>query len=439
MPVSDDTYLIEIRLAMTRWRIKESIASIASRYSITDFMERHPHVTLFGPLTLNPGVAEEQMLAAIARVASGYDSVPFMIGPWEKRDGMHGGVIAFSVQPSDSLKSLTRSIAEAVSPLVQSQNVWDAEPEWKWFHVTVANQLDRTVSEEVFADLSCASTLLHDSSVAVSRTAKPGEFSGTPPQENAERPILIDDSGLRITVMHGEGILAEYDLSSKRWITGDEISDKDSWQLTLAQFRKNAGFECTGTPRQGSGDIFFMADLHLGHANIIRYCSRPFRFPDAGEMDRVLTGNWNATIAPGDRAFFVGDLRYGRDAAPATEYASLLAGSIMFIHGNHDTDLPGSVESVTIEYGGLQFFIIHDPDNASPDFEGWIIHGHHHNNNLREFPFINFRKRHVNVSAEVIGYAPVTLREITCRIQDGINAMETGPVLLRYPHVRQVV
>ena len=43
------------------------------------------------------------------------------------------------------------------------------------------------------------------------------------------------------------------------------------------------------------------AYLHLGHANIIRYCSRPFLFADPGEMDRVLIRNWNRTAGPGSR------------------------------------------------------------------------------------------------------------------------------------------
>ena len=432
----DDTYLIEIRLAMTRWRIKESNSAIGLRYDIGDLIERHPHVTLFGPLAVNPGITEEQLLAEIGRVASGYDPVPFMIGPWEKREGMHGSVIAFSVRPSDELKLLTRAIAEAIAPLVRSLNVWDAEPEWKWFHVTVANKLERRRADTIFSRITSEKPI-RDGYVrylrGLARKIRGWFLTGRDP---VICPVLIDDAGLRVTIMRGEEILAEYDLPGRRWVTGPEIHDKSSWQKTLAEFRKRAGFELTGSAPSGSGGTFFIADLHLGHANIIRYCSRPFLYPDSGEMDRVIIGNWNRTITPDDRVYFAGDLRYGSDAAPAGEYARQLAGSTTFIRGNHDTDLPGSVDSAIIEDGDLRFFIVHDPADAPPDFSGWIIHGHHHNNNLGEYPFINFEHRRVNVSAEVVGYVPVSLREIAERIHEGVLNGVTAPVLLRYPYVR---
>ena len=43
----DDTYLIEIRLAMTKWRIRETISDAGRLFAIEGFLEHHPHVTLF--------------------------------------------------------------------------------------------------------------------------------------------------------------------------------------------------------------------------------------------------------------------------------------------------------------------------------------------------------------------------------------------------------
>ena len=40
--------------------------------------------------------------------------------------------------------------------------------------------------------------------------------------------------------------------------------------------------------------LFFTSDLHLGHANIIRYCDRPFA--NVGEMDAELIRRWNETV-----------------------------------------------------------------------------------------------------------------------------------------------
>lgn len=41
---------------------------------------------------------------------------------------------------------------------------------------------------------------------------------------------------------------------------------------------------------------FFVLDTHLGHANIIRYCKRPFA--DVLAMDEALIANWNAVVRP---------------------------------------------------------------------------------------------------------------------------------------------
>ena len=45
-------------------------------------------------------------------------------------------------------------------------------------------------------------------------------------------------------------------------------------------------------------------------------------------------------------------------------------------------------------------------------FDGWVIHGHVHNKELAKYPFFNPDKRTVNVSAEMIGYRPISLDEI---------------------------
>jgi len=46
---------------------------------------------------------------------------------------------------------------------------------------------------------------------------------------------------------------------------------------------------------------WFTADLHLGHANIIRYCDRPYA--DVDVMDRDLVARWNDTVAPADEVW----------------------------------------------------------------------------------------------------------------------------------------
>jgi calcineurin-like phosphoesterase family protein len=431
----DSTYLVEIRLSRTKWRIREITREIAQNFGIGDFLEQHPHVTLFGPLTLNEGVSSQAMLDAIGNVAARYDPFPFLIDGWEKRDGLHGSVIAFPVRASEPLRLVTRDIAGVLMPLSASQNAYDAEPDQKWFHVTIANRLASDQAATIFSRITGQAQKIPEQEEV--RKKKPGllqRFLAGAVREKPVRiipPVLLDETGIRITVMKDMAILAEYDLIEKRWIYGDHRHSTARWQKTLGQYRHHGGLEHRDPEPSSPDDVFLIADLHLGHANIIRYCSRPFLFSDSREMDHVLIKNWNYTVTPKTRIYCLGDLRYGEDAEPALQYQKRLRGDIVFIQGNHDDPETGTVSFVETEYDNLKFLFIHDPADAPPSFDGWVIHGHHHNNDLRHFPFMNFIDRRVNVSAEVIGYKPVSLHEIVQRIRERGVSGDTAPILFR--------
>lgn len=432
----DTTYLVEIRLSRTKWRIRQITEEIGHNFDIRNFLEPHPHLTLFGPLTLNEGVSSRQMLEAVGSVAARYDPVPFLLDGWEKRDGMHGSVIAFPVRASEPLRQLTRDIALVLSPLTVSQNAWDAEPDQKWFHVTIANHLGPDQASKVYFQLTGQAQKVREQEGLYRKN--PGLLMRFLAGGGAEKPlhsippVLLDETGIRITVMKDMTILAEYDLIGKQWVYGDHRHSAARWQRTLGEFRQHAGFEHQD-PEPVHSDIFLIADLHLGHANIIRFCSRPFLFSDSREMDHVLIKNWNYTISPKTRIYCLGDLVYGADAEPASLYQKRLRGDIVFIRGNHDDPDSMTIPFVEIEYENLRFLLIHDPAEAPPSFDGWVIHGHYHNNDLRHYPFINFTGRRVNVSAEVIGYKPVSLGEIVHRIRKREVSGDTTPILFRYP------
>ena len=440
----DATYLVEIRLSRTKWRIRKVMNEIAHDFGIGDFLEPHPHVTLFGPLTLNDGVSSRDVLNAIGSIAARYDPVPFLIDGWEKRDGMHGSVIAFPVRASEPLRQLTRDIASVLSPITTTQNAYDAEPDKKWFHVTIANRLGSDMASEVYSQLTGrAEKNPQPEEIPIKKPSLLQRFLSGPAEEPVRDtpsdkpvrsipPVLLDEMGIRITVMQNMAILAEYDLIEKRWVFGDHRHSTARWQRTLVQYRHLAGFEHRDPEPAQADDVFVIADLHLGHANIIRYCSRPFIYSDSTEMDHVLIKNWNYTISPKTRIYYLGDLRYGPDAEPAIQYRKKLRGDIVFIRGNHDDPEPGTVTHVETESGDLKFFLVHDPADAPPAYDGWVIHGHHHNNDLRNYPYMNFTDRRVNVSAEVIGYKPVSLHEIARRIREREKTGNTSPILFRY-------
>jgi len=81
-------------------------------------------------------------------------------------------------------------------------------------------------------------------------------------------------------------------------------------------------------------DIWFTADFHLGHRNIIRYCGRPFQ--DVGEMDSVILDRLNAATKERDTLYFVGDFCLGGARYAERYLDSIRCKRIYFIKGNHD-------------------------------------------------------------------------------------------------------
>ena len=53
--------------------------------------------------------------------------------------------------------------------------------------------------------------------------------------------------------------------------------------------------------------LWFTADLHFGHANIINYSGRPYA--DVAVMNRALIDRWNAAVHPDDTVWVLGDVR----------------------------------------------------------------------------------------------------------------------------------
>jgi len=86
------------------------------------------------------------------------------------------------------------------------------------------------------------------------------------------------------------------------------------------------------TYKSGDG-IFFTSDTHFNHANIIKYCNRPFKTVE--EMNNYLVNAWNAVVKPEDTIFHLGDFAFGGSQV-WNDYAHKLNGHKILILGNHD-------------------------------------------------------------------------------------------------------
>lgn len=194
--------------------------------------------------------------------------------------------------------------------------------------------------------------------------------------------------------------------------------------------------------RQRVGPRWFTADQHFGHANIIRYCDRPYR-DDAGEpvptwMNADLLARYNALVAEGDEVWLLGDLVMG-DKVATLDWVHQCAGRKTMVVGNHDScfrnkghALPdwddayavaGGLRAVlhgtrTLELGdGTTVLVSHFPyagDSGDTDRyashrpvdEGhWLLHGHVHEK-WRQ------RGRQINVGVDAWGGYPVSEEQI---------------------------
>ena len=79
-------------------------------------------------------------------------------------------------------------------------------------------------------------------------------------------------------------------------------------------------------------NIFFTADTHFGHANVLKHCKRPFA--DVGEMNETLVRNWNAVVPKGALTYVLGDMLWKPDEDE--DLIGRLNGQIFLVKGSHD-------------------------------------------------------------------------------------------------------
>lgn len=95
---------------------------------------------------------------------------------------------------------------------------------------------------------------------------------------------------------------------------------------------------------------YWTSDLHLGHANIVRFCDRPYwamrevgeYAPDVEAMNRDLIERINDTVGPGDELWLLGDVAMGKLAATLPLINTLHAGHKVLVAGNHDRIHPSN-------------------------------------------------------------------------------------------------
>lgn len=123
---------------------------------------------------------------------------------------------------------------------------------------------------------------------------------------------------------------------------------------------------------------FFTADQHYGHANIIRFCGRPFGSVE--EMDAELSRRHNEVVGPGDTVIHAGDFAF-RNARSAQSYLAELRGTHIFVRGSHDEWMGRDVhEILELKIEEQHVVVCHYAMRRWPrsHYGSWQVHGHSH-------------------------------------------------------------
>jgi calcineurin-like phosphoesterase family protein/2'-5' RNA ligase len=391
-------YLIQFRFhGYAKKYLKDLIYEIGRKFRVRGVTRRRavPHVTLFGGFTTED---RKKMVSEVVSVLKNYDLVPFKLGSFISMESPkdHHKVIAVGIESSEELKNLRWDIAQRLLPITE------AEPETRGFDSASANDF-KFHATIAFKDIDKKFDAIRN---YIKRKEEPN----------------IDQHLLRVTILRNSKILFEYDLMQRKPLNRKQALDKKIWKSTIEIYLEKSGISASKESLGGKiknwftrlftkNDIFLISDLHLDHTNIIKYCNRPFK--STWEMNKTILKNWNGTVKRTDTVYFLGDMAFGRGSSNARYWLGKLKGKIVFIKGYHDdTRNFKSFNSRILNYKGHKFLLIHNPEDAPENWDGWVIHGHKHNNDLDNFPFINSIKRTINVSAELLDYTPISIDEL---------------------------
>ena len=159
-------------------------------------------------------------------------------------------------------------------------------------------------------------------------------------------------------------------------------------------------------------NIWFTADLHFGHKNVIGYCNRPFA--NVSEMNSKLIKNFNKTVGKNDIVYILGDLSF-LNTKSTKEIVSHLNGFKFLVKGNHDPKTNtfyrkiGFIEVYDKPIILFNKYLLSHDIIQTNDFIN--IHGHTHQT-------VKNSVNNICVSVEMTDYKPISL--------DKINVLNNG-------------
>lgn len=171
--------------------------------------------------------------------------------------------------------------------------------------------------------------------------------------------------------------------------------------------------------------IFFTADTHFNHKNIIKYCNRPFESVEG--MNLHMIDRWNSVVGQTDTVYHLGDFGFFKNSEDVHNMLINLNGNIVLVVGNHDDKkVTKSLGWDKIIDGFAEFRFPYDCGNDATEsqkvvlchypmqvwngsnFGSLMLHGHCHGT-------LESSKNRVDVGVDRWDFAPVTLDQILIR------------------------
>lgn len=137
-------------------------------------------------------------------------------------------------------------------------------------------------------------------------------------------------------------------------------------------------------------EIFFTADNHFFHKNMMKYCPNSRPFTSVEEMNEVMIKAWNDKVSRSDIVYCLGDFSFAK-AYKTQKILDRLNGKIFLIKGNHDhlwlnVDTAKRFEDIwiykKIHIGNQRVVLFHFPiaEWDQMHFGSYHLYGHTHNN-----------------------------------------------------------
>lgn len=154
---------------------------------------------------------------------------------------------------------------------------------------------------------------------------------------------------------------------------------------------------------------YFISDTHFNHANIIKYCNRPFK--EVEEMNEYIINRWNSVVNDKDIVYFLGDFCLG-NRETIIKLGSRLKGQKILIMGNHDRVTKTAFlnagfkeiykKPTVFKFNDNELLLSHAPVY---DTEYNNVCGHVHDIDIND-------ANHFCVSVEQINYTPISIDKI---------------------------